>query len=105
VIEPILAKSLDPLPPLQQAAAQGEVVLRQAEKRLGLERARREAQVEGGEEASQGEAAASSLSRRLPPEKMRRYRLAWKEGLGPQAELEPGEGAPDPAHPGLDLNA
>ena len=105
MIEPILAKALDPLPPLQQAAAQGEVAVRQAEKKLGLEHARRQALVEEGEASAEGGATASSLSRRLPPEKMRRYRLAWKEGLGPEVELEPGEAPPDPAHPGLDLNA
>lgn len=102
-VQNLYGKTLEIQSLFQQSMGQSELALRQAEKNLAAERARRESQIEQGEESAEARGNAMDLGLRSPVEKYRRYRLAWRGGQGPAVEIE--INMAEPFRRRLDLNA
>jgi hypothetical protein len=88
-IQPVYAKALDAQALMQPLVALPDLLTRQAERNLARERLRQESQVEEEGEASETGGADPDIGKRLPKEKLLRYRLAWRPGQGMALEAAP----------------
>jgi hypothetical protein len=101
-VQNLLGKTLDAQAIYQQSLAQSEIATRQLEKNLANERERQNAQIAESEASVSGDGAGLNVNKRLDAETKKRYRLAWKNGLGASIEIE--QNLPS-SRSSLDINA